>query len=203
MASFLATSPTTGNLQEIQDCWVALPDPNGISGLPSVSFSLTNETNNLVIINMKSLPEISDSKMAQYSDLPIQGRSANIKSYSYSSNRTISFTMHLFVTEPADIARNLSIIRLVSSLTHPEYNGTYLPPRIARIKCGRLLSDDELGVPVVLKNYDLQYDNSVQWFWSDEARTYMPLHVSIPMQFDVVYSWQSLPGADDVIQGKY
>ena len=99
--------------------------------------------------------------------------------------------------------RNLGIIRKISSLTHPEYRQTYLPPRMAKIKCGQLLSSSPDGVPVLLKDYSINYETKVQWFYSEKIKTYMPLHVSIQTNWDIIYSWQSLPGADDVLEGKY
>ena len=195
--NFLATDASHYNLTPLPDCWIQLPD----SGLPDDK------------IELFALPEITDAKEAIYSDQTIQGRSSPVKTYSYSSNRTISLTMHLYVTQNTDILRNLSIIRAVSALAHPEYNNTYLPPRIAKLKCGRLLSDDPGGVNVILRSYEVTYETEVQWFYQDSiydksgvlvsAGTYMPLHVSLPTQWDVVYDWQKLPGQQDVINGSY
>lgn len=185
--NFLATKISDGDLRDVPECFLDVGEINGQSG----------------IITLNALPEISDSKSVRYSDQTVQGRAAPIKTYAYSENRTISLTLHLYVTKQFDIGRNLQIIRAIASLTHPEYNNTYLPPRVARIKCGKLLSEDERGVPVVLKSYEIQYDNSVQWFWDDEIQTYMPLHVAIPTQWDVVYSWTSLPGRESVLVGRY
>ena len=111
--------------------------------------------------------------------------------------------MHLYVTQKSDIARNLAIIRGISALVHPEYNNTYLPPNIAKLKCGKILSDDPNGTSVILRSYDIVYATDVQWFWDEELSTYMPLHVSIPTQWDVVYDWTKLPGHRDVIRGDY
>lgn len=183
--SFLATTQTGGFLYPIYDCWIQLGDR------PQDR------------IDLYALPELQDSKQATYSDQPIQGRAAAVKTYSYSSNRTIGCTLHLYVTEQADIKRNLDIIRKIASLTHPEYQNTYLPPRVARMKCGKLLSEDAAGVPVVLKTYNVSYDTAMQWFYDETIGTYMPLHVQISTDWDVVYSWTSLPGAEDVIKGNY
>lgn len=183
--NFLSTTTDRGLLKPIPDCWVQFGDQEEDR------------------IELYALPEIGESKGAEYSDQPIQGRAAPVKTYAGSSNRTISFVMHLYVTTEQDIFRNLVTIRRIASLVHPEYNNTYLPPRVARLKCGRLLSDDPDGVPVVLKNYDITYETEIQWFYSENFQTYMPLHVAINTEWDVVYSWTSLPGADDVLEGRY
>jgi hypothetical protein len=185
--NFLATNISDGDLRFVPECFLLVEGVVGGS----------------IRVDFRALPEISDSKSVRYSDQPIQGRAAPVKTYAYSENRTISFTMHIYVTKQEDIRINLGIIRLIDSLAHPQYENSYLPPRVARLKCGKLLSEDELGVPVVLKSYEIQYDNSVQWFWDEGTQTYMPLHVAIPCQFDVVYSWTSLPGAESVLRGNY
>ncbi len=173
--SFLATDQEEGFLNEIPGCKITTPDE---------------------IITLKALPEISESKSVIYADQPIQGRAAPVKTYAYSENRTISLTIHLYVSIRDDIKLNMRYIRAISALAHPEYGGTYNPPQIAQIKCAHL--DD---VPVVLKSYQLQYDNTVQWF--NEGDIYMPLHLSIQTEWDVVYSHVSLPGHADVIRGAY
>lgn len=203
--NFKATDSSTFNLTPLPDCWIMLPG----SGFKDDK------------IRLFALPEITDTKEAIYSDQTVQGRSSPVKTYSYSSNRTISLIMHLYVTQNSDIERNLKIIRAISALAHPEYNNTYLPPRVAKLKCGRLISDDPDGANVILRSYEVTYETEVQWFWQDAIEpeqlppgvfgppspgkqgTYMPLHVSIPTQWDVVYDWQKLPGHQDVIEGRY
>ncbi len=192
--NFIATESGRYDLTPLHDCWIELPG----STLQQDNGSLYLKDNRILLY---SLPEIRDAKEALYSDQNIQGRSSPIKTYSYSSNRTIGLTIHLYVTTSEDIKRNLTIIRGISALVHPEYNNTYSPPRIAKMKCGKLLSND--AVSVILKSYEVQYETAVQWFWDEEIDTYMPLHVSIPTQWDVVYDWERLPGHADVILGQY
>lgn len=187
--SFYSTDWISGDLLPIPDCWIDL----GTS-------VLSGGDENSGRISLYALPEISDAKSVLYSDQPIQGRAAPVKTYSYSENRTISFTIHLYVTKQSDIGRNLTIIRRISSLAHPEYQNSFLPPRVAKIKCGKLLGENP--VPVVIKSYSIEYDTSIQWFY-DEQYGYMPLHVSIPTEWDVIYSWMNLPGAEDVLLGRY
>jgi len=184
--NFLATKSSDGSpLREVPDCWIQLGDQDEDK------------------IKLYALPEIQDSKAVTYSDQTIQGRAAPVKTYAHSENRTINLVLHLYVTTVQDIQDNLNTIRKIASLAHPEYSNTYLPPRIARIKCGKLLSDSASGVPVVLKQYDVNYETDIQWFYDKVAQTYMPLHVSIQTSWDVVYSWTNLPGYADVILGRY
>ena len=171
-----------GDLYPIEDCWLQFGDGEKMP--------------------FYALPELQESKSVSYADQPIQGRAAPVKTYSYSENRTFGLTIHMYVTKTADIARNLGWIRKVAALAHPEYNGTYLPPRVARLRCGNLLGKNPNGEPVVLKSYDISYDNSVQWYRNDDG-DYMPLHVAISTQWDVVYSWSWLPGQADVMVGSY
>jgi hypothetical protein len=155
------------------------------------------------MVPLYALPELQDSKSVQYADQTIQGRAATVKTYSYSNDRTIGLTLHLYVTQQSDIKRNLDIIRRIASLAHPQYENTYLPPKIARMKCGQLLSADEFGIPVLMTSYNVSYDTDMQWFYDETIKTYMPLHVSISTEWCVVYSWTSLPGAEDVLKGNY
>jgi len=197
--NFIATDPGSYNLVPVPDCWIELP-----RSAFQFEFEFLGRNVNVILdqkIELYSLPEITDAKEAIYSDQTIQGRSSPVKTYSYSSNRTISFTIHLYVTTKADIRRNLGIIRAISALTHPEYNNTYLPPKVAKMKCGKLLGNNPISV--ILRSYEITYETEVQWFWDEEIETYMPLHVSIPTQWDVVYDWKKLPGHDDVIKGNY
>ncbi len=179
--SKLQATARNGKILEISDCCIITPDNKQIK--------------------FYSLPEIHDSKSAQYGDQPIQGRSSTVKTYSYSSNRKISLSIHLYVTREDDIENNMAVIRNISALVHPQYDNTYLPPPIARLKCGTLFNDDDNGIPVVLMNYSINYPTEVQWFRYEKI--YMPLHVTIQTEWDVVYSWQNLPGYQDVLSGKY
>lgn len=191
MANFLATSNVPGELRPVEYCWIQLGGGKDDR------------------LTLYALPELSDSKTVEYSDQSIHGRAAPVKTYSMSSNRTIGLVIHLYVTRTDEVTRNLDMIRKIAALAHPEYDGTYLPPRIAKIKCGNLLTDRPDGVPVVLKSYNVQYDTDIQWFFDEKTSTYMPLHVSIDTQWDVVYSWLAdparggLPGYADVLLGHY
>lgn len=153
-------------------------------------------------IEFYSLPNITDGKSASYPEVQIMGRSAPLVTYSSSSSRTISLTFHLYVTRKSDIQKNNEIIKKIIALVHPEYDNTYLPPRIAKIKCGKFLGGQQTdGVPVLLQNYSIQYDTETQWF--EDGGIYMPLQQQITTSWLVVYTWSNVPGHKDVIAGNY
>lgn len=195
--NFIATESGSYNLTPLPECWIELPASSFRDPETGQSEIVLKDQK----ILLYSLPELTDAKEAMYSDQTIQGRSSPVKTYSNSSNRTIGMIIHLYVTTKEDIKRNLSIIRGISALVHPEYNNTYLPPRVAKMKCGKLLSNSPISV--VLRSYNITYETNIQWFWDEDLETYMPLHVSIPTQWDVVYDWRKLPGHADVILGRY
>lgn len=188
MTNFLATIPETGQLKKIPNCSLILP------------FEVIGTNSNE--ITFYSLPEISESKSATYPDEELMGRSSPINIYSKSDHRSISITMHLYVTVQEEIEINLNIIRAISSLVYPEYSDEdWRPPNIVYFNCGKLLSENR--VPLLLKDYNVNYATDVQWFYDEEKNIYMPLHVSIKTSWNIVYSWESLPGWQDVIKGNY
>jgi hypothetical protein len=197
--SFLATTEQQGKLNPIPHCWIYLGNLTEFQ----ISDAADGSENDPNFVRLYALPELQDGKSVQYADQTIQGRAAPVKTYSYSSDRNIGLTLHLYVTQSSDITRNLDIIRRIASLAHPEYNNTYLPPKIARMRCGKLLSEDAWGIPVLLTSYNVSYDTDIQWFYDEDTQTYMPLHVSISTEWSVIYSWTSLPGSADVLQGNY
>ena len=146
---------------------------------------------------MDNLPELSDSKSANYSDISIIGRSFPMKTYGSSENRAISWSMHLFVKKQEDIVGNLAILRKLESCVYPRFTGPgpYAPPLICRIKCGDLLS---VGPPlcVVLKSYSVKFPTDVAW----DAKKLTPYKMDIDLSFEVVYASDDLPGADRIFQ---
>lgn len=143
---------------------------------------------------MKILPEISDGKGAQYSDETAIGRSFPIKNYSYSENRTISWTVHLMVCKEGDIEEIISDLRKLEALVYPtQQESPYAPPPLCQIKCGRLLGEDELCC--VLKSYSVKFPTDVAW---DET-TYLPYKLDVELSLEVVYDSADLPYAEDII----
>jgi hypothetical protein len=96
---------------------------------------------------MKVLPDISDSKSATYNDEPVIGRSFPVKTFSHGDNRTISWTATFITTQRSDVQKNLDAMRAIEAAVYPRTSGggtPYQPPPICKLKCGKLLADDEL-----------------------------------------------------------
>jgi len=146
---------------------------------------------------MDNLPDLSDSKSAAYTDETVIGRSFPMKTYSHSENRSISWTMHLFVKKTADIQGNLDILRTLESLTYPRNSGPgpYAPPQIVKLKCGNLLAQ---GQPLcaVLKSYTVKFPTDVVW----DKDHLTPYKMDIDLSFEVVYSSNDLPGAERILR---
>ena len=144
---------------------------------------------------MHALPDISDSKSAAYNDEPIMGRSFPIKTYSHSENRTISMQIHLYVRKKADAETNLGILRALESALYPRDDNTtpFLPPPVCRIKCGRLLADQDLCV--VLKQYSVKFPPDVPW----DEDTYIPWKMDVDTSWEVVYKSTDLPGQSRIL----
>lgn len=168
-----ATRPG-GDLVPIPDCYVECGDHT---------------------ILMKILPDISDTKSASYSDEPIIGRSFPVKSFSHGENRTISWSSHFINCKAGDAESLLQDLRAIESCVYPDDSGTstpYAPPTICKIKCGRILGEEELCV--VLKSYSVKFPTDVPW----DEETYLPYKFDVDMSFDVVYNSDDLPGSEKI-----
>jgi len=168
--------------------------PNG--ALKPISNCYIN-VDNLKQIEMKILPDISDSKSASYADETAIGRSFPIKNYSYSENRTISWTVHFMVCEEGDQAIIMDNLRLFESCVYPtQEKAPYAPPPICRIRCGHLLSrDGELCC--VLKSYSVKFPTEVAW--EELGNMYLPYKLDVDLQFEVIYDSKCLPYASDIV----
>jgi hypothetical protein len=161
-----------GDLRPIPDCYILTGDSN--------------------MIEMKILPDISDSKSAAYSDESIIGRAFPMKTFSHGENRAISWTAHFIVCKGTDPQELLSILRSIESCVYPNDLNTatpYEPPAICQIQCGQLLGDFPLCV--VLKSYSVKFPTDVAW----DEETYIPYKFDVDMSFEVVYDSNDLPGA--------
>lgn len=141
-------------------------------------------------IKLKILPDITDSKSANYVNETIIGRSSPVTNYSHSEPRTISSDLHFMVTKCQDIVDNLRSLRMIESLVYPgepANNAPYTPPPISKFYCGKLLGD--AGVCVVLKNYSVRFQGDVAW----DVETYLPYRFTISCQWEVVYACANLP----------
>lgn len=145
-----------------------------------------------VTVEMDILPDISDSKAANYANENAIGRSAPFVIFSNGELRTISWTCHFVVKKEGDIDKYMRYIRAFQSACYPQSQTGY-PPPICRLYCGQLLSSNELCA--VLKNYTIKFDTSVPW----EEDSMVPYKLDIDLQFDVVYNQSELPISDDII----
>ena len=120
-----------GSLRPINDCYIIIP--------------IGREEYKIILDN---LPEISDTKSANYSDEVVIGRASPLKTYSQSDNRSISMQLHFIISKPSDVVTNLRNLRAIQSATYPregegegQDRSPFVPPPVCRIKCGKLLSD--------------------------------------------------------------
>lgn len=84
---------------------------------------------------------VQDSKMANYADYAIQGRSSPLKGYHTSGARQLSFTLKMWAQpnqddptpSPSQIKQDVDLLR---SLTYPDYDGGIKPPHLCYIQIG-------------------------------------------------------------------
>jgi len=168
-----------GALVPIKDCYIVVP-------FKSRDFTL----------EFYVLPDISDSKTASYNDEAAIGRASPIKTYAQSDNRSISVTIHMIVSKQSDVEYNLIALRAIQSAVYPREssNGApFVPPPICRIKCGKLLADEE-DLCVILKNYSVKFPTEVSW----DEEFFTPYKFDIDTTWDVVYKSNDLPGQDRI-----
>lgn len=167
----------SGKLIPIDDCYIKI--------------------NNTTIV-MDNLPDISDTKSANYPDEAAIGRSFPFKHYSHSENRAISWGCHFFVQSAGDENKIIDTLRLLESCTYPMTQNTggapYSPPPICKIKCGRLLAEKELCA--VLKSYSVKFDTTLPW----SKNGLVPHRLDVELQFEVVYNQSDLPGSELIMK---
>lgn len=149
------------------------------------------------VINLKILPEISDTKKASYADTTIIGRSFPIKTYSHSDNRVITMKLHFLVIESADIKQNIEDLRAIQSATYPRKGTPYRPPPICKIQCGKALGERPLCC--ILESYNLSFPTNVAW----DKDTMLPYYFQLNTTWHVVYSTsgdQPLPNQDKILR---
>lgn len=189
----------SGPLNAIKDCYIIIPvnvkPPEDGRNSPTFIFE-----DKQVTIVLDNLPEISDTKSANYADETIIGRSNPIKTYSQSDNRSISMQLHFIVSAPYHVRENLAKLRAIQSAVYPresEGGSPFIPPPVCRIKCGNLLGTKE--VCVILKSYSVKFPTDVAWD-SENSSTFTPYKFDVDTTWDVVYSSSSLPGQDIIFQ---
>ena len=191
----MRATDNNGVLNYIYDCYISIPRFKN----PEYYDPYLRDTS---LIPMRIIPDISDSKGAQYSDEPIFGRSSPMKTYSHSENRTISWSATFIVCRELDPLINLSYLRAIQSAVYPRVenigSAPYAPPPVCFLSCGKLLDDDS-GVCAVLRSYTVKYPTDVAW---DEA-TKIPYKFSVDMSWDVVYKSDNLPGQNKILGSNY
>jgi len=148
------------------------------------------------IIFMKVLPDITDGKQANYSDENGIGRSAPLKIFSHGETRNIGWTVHFIAESKEDAQENLRLLRVLESLVYPDEGTNDIlvkPPPICKLKCGKLLSNDQLCA--VLKSYSVKFPTDCIW---DET-TYLPMKFDVELSFDIVFQTIKLPGASKIL----
>lgn len=165
-----------GRLVEIPNCYIDIP----IHGK--------------IVLN--NLPDISDTKSAEYNDEAIIGRSFPLKTYSHSGNRAISMTLHFIAAEERDLAINLHYLRMIQSCVYPRQDSKgapFMPPPVCRIKVGELLGNKELCC--ILKSYNTKYPTDVSW----DDKLLVPYKFDVDTTWEVVYNSLSLPGSEHIL----
>lgn len=147
-------------------------------------------------IIMNTLPDISDSKSASYADETGIGRSSPFKNYSYSENRSISWTIHFMILRSIDRETVACQLRLLQSCLYPSNTQTpYAPPPLCRIRCGNLLAYNQ-DLCCVLRSYTVKFPTDVVW----DKETLFPSKFDMDLQFEVVYDTKALPYASDIVR---
>lgn len=149
-------------------------------------------------IELNNLPDISDSKSANYNNEAIIGRSSPLTTYSHSSERTIGMQLHFFVVDPGDEIINLRYLRALQSAVYPRQgNGTvpFVPPPVCQIKCGELLASEPLCC--ILMSYSVKFPTEVAW--STQGSTFTPYRFDVETNWQVVYSSQQLPYQNRIV----
>jgi len=168
-----------GNLEKIEDCYIRIGED---------------------IIYAYVLPTIGDSHGAQYNSENGIGRSIPTKTFQSGNDRNINLEWQFFAEGEGKLLANLYYYRLLMSCTYPvdtPQGGSvpFLPPKIVKVKCGRLLADEELCC--VVNNV------SVNWAkegpWSSLEYGYVPYNFNVSLQLSVVYNSADLPGQSRIL----
>jgi len=144
------------------------------------------------------LPDITDSKNANYTHETIIGRSSPVVIFSYSEPRTIQAELHFMIMQCEDIEENLRSLNIIRSLAYPggpDGQAPYTPPPVSKFICGHLLDGPE-GICVILRAYSVRFPTEVAWDNNDPnsiVPSYLPYRFSISTTWEVVYACKDLP----------
>lgn len=184
-----------GELKPIENCYIIIPinDPKDVFDSSLITIGPEKPE---YIITLDNLPDISDSKSANYNDETVIGRASPLKTYAQSDSRSISITLHFISSNKKDLKKNLQNLRAIQSAVYPRQGDSgapFIPPPVCKIKCGQLLSaDGELCV--LLKNYSVKFPTDVVW----DSETYAPYKFDVDTTWDVVYTSKYLPGQERI-----
>jgi hypothetical protein len=107
--------------------------------------------------------------------------------------------LHFFIVEPNDGLKNLKYLRAIQSAVYPRSGDSeaqttpYRPPPVCKIKCGKLLGDEELCV--ILQSYSVKFPTEVAW----QKDTFCPYRFDVDTTWIVVYTSIDLPFQDRII----
>lgn len=175
----MSKATNNGILARIEDCYLDIPFNGGSTK-----------------VRINNLPDISDTKSANYNPENIIGRSSPLYNYSNSGDRTISMQIHFFVLKEDDIDTNLFYLSLIQSAVYPR-KGTigvpFKPPPVCKLKCGNLLSNKPLCV--ILQSYSVKFPTEVAW----GANKFTPYRFDVDTSWFVVDTSADLPFQDRII----
>jgi len=167
-----------------------------------------------VVIELKILPEVTDTKKASYADTSIIGRSNPIKTYSHSDNRIVTVRLHFLSIKWTDLEENRSNLWAIQSAVYPREGTPYKPPPVCKLRFGSLLGGPVGGgtptgtdgtVCAVLENYSVSYPTNVAWVPIDTRNMY-PVYFQVNTSWHVVYTstpgsqTNSLPNQDRILK---
>jgi len=185
-----------GALRPIEKCYIRIPNLIG-EDFPDGKIIVDN------------LPDVSDTKSANYNEDGIIGRSSPLHTYSYSGTRQISINFHFFITKPGDGRKNLKCLRAISSCAYPRDGGSgdkitvgvanqgaapFVPPPICQFRCGNLLAEEE-ELCLILQNYSTSFPTEVAW----DEETFCPYRFDVNTAWWVVYASEDLPSQSRII----
>jgi hypothetical protein len=173
-----------GHLRPLDNCTITI-------GVGASSFAIESKT-----IVLRALPDIDDTKEANYENDEGIGRTQPFLTYKNSGFRKIGLTLHFFVTDESDVAEIWENIRALQSTVYPLEGDPYTPPKICQIKCGNIFFDAANdGICAVCTSVGVKYDTSVAW----DENTYLPYKVDVTTSWYVVYKNSDLPGANSIL----
>ncbi len=143
-----------------------------------------------------NLPDLGDSKGANYEPTAGIGRASPIVTYSNSEQRSISCSINLFVQCRTDCKKNLTILRHIQSAVYPRpgSGAPYAPPVLCKLKFGSLLS--EAAICCIMKNYNVKFPTDVPW----DEETLCPYRMEISCEFEQVFASRDLPNQEKILK---